>query len=180
MTEFQTWSINRTVNFIRVLNPDDPTETYIAYGRHLQNLDTSASGLQVTITSAKQISISILMMIDQLLPNEEPFLWKSLYSINERRHSHRFNESLLKYSGYIPSLEPNSFKILICISMTEVLNRRGCLRVSEMRFGYHGERKDRRRHECRRLAGTCTSNLIIENCRLYIEEDYFETESTCR
>ena len=178
--------INRTVNSLFASltnNPDESKEANIAYGRHLQNLDTSTSGLQVTITSAKQISdIDFNDDSDQLLPNEEPFLWKSLYSINEEKtFTPIYNESLLKYSGYIPSLEPNSFKILnmhIDDRGAESAGLFKSFKGNEISGVTMVNEKIDGGTNVGGLAGTCTSNLIIENCRLYIEEDYFETEST--
>ena len=73
--------ITRTANSLFAsLNPNDPAEAYIAYGRHLQNLDWSTSHLPDTITSAKQISdIDFNDDSDNKPTVEDPFRWKTLY-----------------------------------------------------------------------------------------------------
>ncbi|HHT25555.1 MAG TPA: hypothetical protein GXZ76_08615 [Clostridiaceae bacterium] len=106
-----TSPIRRTVNSL-FASLTTEAEANIAYGRHLQNLDNSTSGLPATaVTSAKQISdIDFSDDSDNTRPVEEQFLWKSLYG--NKTFTPIDNSNLNVYSGYIPAPETGSFKIL--------------------------------------------------------------------
>ena len=112
--------IVRTVNSLfeslnTISETETETEANIAYGRHLQNLDNSTSGLPATaVTSAKQISdIDFDDDSDNTRPVEEQFLWKTLYG--DKTFTPIDNSDLMKYSGYIDPSAPessDSFKII--------------------------------------------------------------------
>lgn len=176
--------IERTVNSLFAsLNPDNPTEANIAYGRHLQNLDISTSRLPANaVTSAKQISdIDFNDVSDNDWSLEKPFLWKSIY--NNKTFAPINNRSLMTYSGYIapPAADSaDSFKIINMhignsskpaglFESFAGTNISGVTLVNEKIDGGT---------DVGGLAGTTTSDLTIEDCRLYVEKDYFAPGST--
>jgi len=174
--------IERTANSLFAsLNQAEPTEANIAYGRHLQNLDNSTSGLPAgAITAAKQISdIDFNDESYKDLPVEKPFLWKSLYG--DKTFTPINNPSLNKYSGYIdvPSAT-DSFKIL---NMHIAGNNKpaglfGDFAGDEISGLTMVNTKIEGGTNVGGLAGTTNSSLTIKDCRLYVERDYFATGST--
>ncbi len=177
--------ITRTVNSLFAsFNPDIPTEANIAYGRHLQNLDRSTSGLPATaVTSAKQISdidFNDASDSESTPPAEEPFLWKSIYG--DKTFTPINNQDLTKYSGYNPEYAPDSFKILHMHidDSNEQAGLFGNFAGNEISGVTMVNEKIDGGTNVGGLAGTttATSNLTIKDCRLYVERDRFATGST--
>jgi competence protein ComGC len=171
--------IERTANSLfESLNPTKPEEANIAYGRHLQNLDNSISGLPAgAITAAKQISdIDFNDESDEDLPAEEQFLWKTLYK--DKTFTPINNPNLNKYSGYIDAPPAtDSFKILNMhiADSNKPAGLFGTFTGDEISGLTMVNTKIDGGTDVGGLAGTTNSSLTIKDCRLYAERDYFET-----
>ena len=163
--------ITRTVNSLFAsLNPDDPTEAYIAYGRHLQNLDSDISGLPAgDVTAAKQISdIDFNDESDSALSPEEQFLWMSIYG--EKTFTPINNPDLNKYSGYNPETASDSFKILnMHIGTNEQAGLFGVFAGDEIAGVTLVNEKIDGGTYVGGLVGDTASDLLIKDCRLYVE-----------
>ena len=163
--------ITRTVNSLFAsLNPDDPTEAYIAYGRHLQNLDSDISGLPAgDVTAAKQISdIDFNDESDSALSPEEQFLWMSIY--REKTFTPINNPDLNKYSGYNPETASDSFKILnMHIGTNEQAGLFGVFAGDEIAGVTLVNEKIDGGTYVGGLVGETASDLLIKDCRLYVE-----------
>ncbi len=173
--------MERTVNSLfESLNPAKPTEANIAYGRHLQNLDMSTSGLPATaVASAKQISdIDFNDDSDKTLPAEELFRWKSLYG--DKTFAPINNDNLITYSGYNPAPASESFKIrnMSIAGSTEPAGLFGNFAGHEISDVTMVNEKIEGGTNVGGLAGTTTSDLTIKDCKLYVESNYFATGST--
>ncbi|MGI6507614.1 MAG: pilus assembly FimT family protein [Saccharofermentanales bacterium] len=173
--------VERTVNSLfESLNLTKPTEVNIAYGRHLQNLDRSTSGLPSTaVTSAKQISdIDFNDDSDKTLPAEELFRWKSLYG--DKTFAPINNDNLITYSGYNPAPASESFKIrnMSIAGGTEPAGLFVNFAGHEISYVTMVNEKIEGGTNVGGLAGTTTADLTIKDCRLYVESDYFATGST--
>ena len=163
--------ITRTVNSLFAsLNPDDPTEAYIAYGRHLQNLDSDISGLPAgDVTAAKQISdIDFNDESDSALSPEEQFLWMSIYG--EKKFTPINNPDLNKYSGYNHETASDSFKILnMHIGTNEQAGLFGVFAGDEIAGVTLVNEKIDGGTYVGGLVGATASDLTIKDCRLYVE-----------
>ena len=173
--------MERTVNSLfESLDPAKPTEANIAYGRHLQNLDMSTSGLPATaVASAKQISdIDFNDDSDKTLPAEELFRWKSLYG--DKTFAPINNDNLITYSGYNPAPASESFKIrnMSIAGGTEPAGLFVNFAGHEISYVTMVNEKIEGGTNVGGLAGTTTADLTIKDCRLYVESDYFATGST--
>ncbi len=180
--------IERTANSLFAsLNPEDPTEANIAYGRHLQNLNISTSGLPANaITSAKQISdIDFNDVSDNNWSLEKPFLWKSIYG--DKTFTPINNQSLMTYSGYIgpPAADSaDSFKIINMHigDSSEPAGLFGSFAGTNISGVTLVNEKIEGGTDVGGLVGTTsefrTSDLTIIDCRLYVEKEYFASEST--
>ena len=157
--------ITRTANSLFAsLNPNDPAEAYIAYGRHLQNLDWSTSHLPDTITSAKQISdIDFNDDSDNKPTVEEPFRWKTLY--DDKPFTPINNQNLNIYSGYIATPATDAFKILNMhiVSSTEPAGLFGNFAGSEISGVAMVNEKIDGGTDVGGLVGTATSDLTISD-----------------
>jgi len=173
--------IVRTVNSLfESLNPAVPGEVNIAYGRHLQNLDRSISGLPATaVTSAKQISdIDFNDGSDNIPEVKDKYLWKTLYA--DKKFIPINNTNLSKYSGYIDASEPDSFKILNMhiAGGIESAGLFGSFSGNEISGVTMVNEKIDGGTNVGGLVGKTASDLTIKDCRLYIEKEYFAIGST--
>jgi type II secretory pathway pseudopilin PulG len=173
--------IERTTNSLFAsLNPENPTEANIAYGRHLQNLNISTSRLPANaITSAKQISdIDFNDVSDDNWSLEKPFLWKSIYG--DKTFTPINNSSLMTYSGYIAPPAADSFKIINMHigNSSEPAGLFGSFAGTNISGVTLVNEKIEGGTDVGGLAGRTTSDLTIKDCRLYIEKEYFASEST--
>ena len=121
------------------------------------------------VTAAKQISdIDFNDESDQLLPNEEPFLWKSIYG--EKKFTPINNPDLNKYSGYNHETASDSFKILnMHIGTNEQAGLFGVFAGDEIAGVTLVNEKIDGGTYVGGLVGETASDLLIKDCRLYVE-----------